>query len=122
MATMKLAALALGLAISLLLSAPAVADCAKERSGQVICGGGPCLRDVNGEVTCAQFRFGSVLRTSKGETVCGKGRCVRTLSGEVICSAVDGGGVIKNSDGTVRCQGGCEPAALDLCERTAADW
>jgi uncharacterized low-complexity protein len=96
MANMTLAAL--GLATSLSLSAPAVADCLKERSGQIICGGGPCLRDVNGEVTCAQFRWGSVLRTSNGETLCGKGRCVRTLNGEVICSAVEGGAVVKESD------------------------
>ncbi len=44
MTIMKLAALALGLATSLLLSAPAAADCLKDRSGAVICGGGPCLR------------------------------------------------------------------------------
>src|SRR5688572_8901962 len=118
----KLAALALGLVISLALSAPAVADCLQDRSRQVICGGGPCFRDVYGEVTCAQFRFGSILRTVNGETVCGKGRCAITLNGEVICSAVDGGGVIKQSDGTVRCQGGCEYASIELCERTAADW
>ena len=122
MTIMKLAALALGLATSLLLSAPAVADCLKDRSGVVICGGGPCLRDVNGEVTCAQFRFGSVLRTVNGETLCGKGRCVTTLNGEVICSAVDGGSALKQSDGTVRCQGGCEYGSLDLCERTSAGW
>ena len=122
MARVKLAALALGLAASLSVSAPAVADCLKDRAGEVVCGGGPCLRDVNGEVTCAQFRFGSVLRTLNGETVCGKGRCVVTLNGEVICSAVDGGAVMKQSDGTVRCQGGCEYASLDLCERTSAGW
>jgi hypothetical protein len=122
MVTMKLPALAFGLAISLSLSAPAVADCLQERSGQVVCGAGPCLRDVNGEVMCAQFRWGSIQRTSNGETLCGKGQCARTLKGEVICSAVDGGGVVKQSDGTVRCQGGCEYASLDLCERTSAAW
>src|SRR4030095_11145103 len=50
MASMKLAALALGLAINLSLPASVVADCLQDRSGEVICGGGPCLRDVNGEV------------------------------------------------------------------------
>ena len=122
MASMKLAALALGLAINLSLPAWVVADCLKDRSGEVICGGGPCLRDVNGEVYCAQVRFGSIVRTSKAETLCGKGQCVTTLNGEVICSAVDGGAAMKQSDGTVRCQGGCEYASLDLCERTSAGW
>ena len=108
MARMKLAALALGLAAGLSLSASAAADCLKDRSGEVICGGGQCL--------------GSVLRTINGETLCGKGRCVVTLNGEVICSAVDGGAAMKQSDGSVRCQGGCEYASLDLCERTSAGW
>ena len=67
----------------------------ERRSGEVICGAGPCLRDVNGEVYCAQFRFGSILRTSNGETLCGRGRCVTTLNGEVVCSIVDGGGAIE---------------------------
>ena len=62
------------------------------------------------------------MRTSKAETLCGKGQCVTTLNGEVICSAVDGGAAMKQSDGTVRCQGGCEYASLDLCERTSAGW
>jgi RecJ-like exonuclease len=47
---------------------------------------------------------------------------VTTLNGEVVCSMVDGGGAMKQSDGTVRCQGGCEYASLDLCERTSAAW
>jgi hypothetical protein len=122
MASVKLAALALGLALSLSLPASVVADCLKDRSGAVICGGGPYLRDINGEVYCAQFRFGSVMRTSKAETLCGRGQCVTTLNGEVICSAVDGGAAMKQSDGAVRCQGGCEYASLDLCERTSAGW
>jgi hypothetical protein len=122
MARVKLAVLALGLATSLSLSASAVADCLQDRSRQVICGAGPCLRDVNGEVYCAQFRFGSIQRTTRGETLCGRGRCVTTLNGEVVRSMVDGGAAMKQSDGTVRCQGGCEYASLDLCERTSAGW
>src|SRR5580765_5559194 len=43
---------ALGLAVGLSLPVSVLADCLKDRSGEVICGGGPCLRDVNGEVYC----------------------------------------------------------------------
>jgi len=94
----------------------------KERSGEVICGGGPCVRDINGVVYCAQFRFGSVVRTTRGETLCGRGQCVTTIRGEVICSIVEGGGAVRQSDGSVRCQGECEYASLDLCERSSAGW
>jgi hypothetical protein len=118
----KLAALAVGLAAVVCLGGPVAADCLKDRSGQVICGGGPCLRDIGGEVWCAQFRFGSIRRTINGETLCGKGQCVVTVNSEVICSAVEGGGALKQSDGTTRCQGGCEYASPALCERTSAGW
>jgi hypothetical protein len=110
----------LTLVIGPVLWLPAEAACLKDRSGEVICGAGPCLRDVNGQVLCAQYRFGSILRTSDGQTVCGKGKCLTTLQGDVICSSFDGGGVAKQLDGTVRCDGACERASVELCERTSA--
>src|SRR5262245_18264270 len=122
MVRVKPAVLAIAVAIGVSTVPSASADCMKERSGEVICGGGPCLRDLYGVVYCAQFRFGSVLRTTRGETLCGRGQCVTTIRGEVICSAVEGGGAVRQSDVSVRCQGECEYASLELCERSSAGW
>ena len=111
-----------GLAVmaGLLLPSLATADCQTNRSGEVVCGAGPCVRDLKGSVYCAHFRFGSVVRTSSGETLCGKGQCVTTLQGEVICSNVDGGAAVKQLDGSTRCMGECERASVELCEQTPA--
>ena len=104
----------------LALSQPADADCQKELSGGIVCGAGPCARDMQGRAYCARFRFGTVQKTTEGQMVCGKGQCARTLNGDFLCSTADGGGAAKRLDGTVECQGGCEPASTDLCERSGA--
>lgn|SRR5215468_4682799 len=111
-----------GIALAAALAVPiaAAAECQKDRAGQVICGAGPCARDTQGQVFCAPARFGSVVRTTRGETVCARGQCVITLDGDVVCSAVDGGGAVKQSDGSTRCEGHCERATAEMCERNPA--
>jgi hypothetical protein len=99
---------------------PARPDCLTDLWGEVICGLGPCTSDRYGRVYCAQFRFGTAVRTLSGQVVCGRGRCVITLRGEVVCSTLDGGGVVTQIDGTVRCDGSCEAASPYLCQSRPA--
>lgn len=99
---------------------PATAACLKDAKGEVICGAGPCGRDQRGDVYCAALRFGSAFRTYNGWIYCGRGQCVKTLDGRYICSSVEGGAVVKQFDGSVRCEGSCEHASWELCERAPA--
>jgi hypothetical protein len=128
------------LVASLMLPSSTYPDCVTQLTGEVICGTGPCNTDMKGQASCAQFRFGSAVRTSCGDTpfedsrfrvrpptsrcygqvVCGRGRCVTTLRGEIVCSVLDGGGAVIQIDGTVGCDGACEAASPDLCERRPA--
>jgi hypothetical protein len=122
----KLAPMVKGLSVlallvaGLMLPSPAHPDCVTLVSGEVVCGTGPCNTDLYGQASCAQFRFGSAVRTRYGQVVCGRGRCVTTLRGEVVCSVLDGGGAVIQIDGTVRCDGACEAASPDLCESRPA--
>jgi hypothetical protein len=127
------------LVAGLMLPSSAYPDCVTQLTGEVICGTGPCMTDLYGQVSCAQYRFGSAVRTScgdeadfrfnrvrpptsrcYGQVVCGRGRCVTTFRGEIVCSVLDGGGAVIQIDGTVRCDGACEAASPDLCERRPA--
>jgi hypothetical protein len=112
----------IGLLAMLWLLAPAAsADCAKDSSGEVYCGGGRCLSDANGTIWCARNYEGDAQMTRDGKAVCGKGKCERNSRGEIFCSSEKGGAVLKDSKGRVRCYGQCERATAELCEHTRAD-
>ena len=106
--------------VTLTLASPAGAACLKDQRGEIICGAGACGRDQRGDVYCAQLRFGSAFRTRDGWILCGRGQCTMNRQGEYICSDVEGGAVVRQSDGTVRCEGTCEYASYELCERLPA--
>ena len=100
---------------------PALADCVREvASGEVICGAGRCEADVKGTVFCAPSRYGTIVTQMDG-IVCGMGQCLANARGDQICSSVEGGAVFADTKG-IRCYGECEPASLNLCERTPAGW
>jgi hypothetical protein len=98
----------------------ATADCMQNRNGDLICGKGECQRDRKGMVVCSAFRNGSAIRTIDGRILCGKGACVKTFQGEVFCSTVEEGFADKDMHGVPRCEGQCEPAAVDYCEAKPA--
>ena len=99
---------------------PAAADCLKDSRGEIVCGAGACSRDQRGDVYCAALRLGSAFRARDGWVVCGRGQCTVDRRGEYICSDVEGGTVQRQSDGTVRCEGRCEIASSEWCERSPA--
>lgn len=117
LATCSLGAIALVLA----LASPAAADCAKDITGEVYCGGGRCIADREGTIWCASSHGGDVERLQDGTIVCGKGECAKDSRGRVFCSSEKDGAVLIDSSGSVRCYGRCEPASSALCERTKAD-
>ncbi len=92
------------------------AECLKDVRGQVVCGQGPCVTNLQGAVFCARSRYAAVVRTMDGATLCGKGQCASTLKGAWICSAVADGSVFKDWDGSIRCEGSCEPASVANCQ------
>jgi hypothetical protein len=47
----------------LVLPSPAHPDCVTQLTGEVICGTGSCNTDLYGEASCAQYRFGTGVRT-----------------------------------------------------------
>ena len=109
--------------LSLGVSADAVADCLRDRSGDVVCGSGQCMRTSRGEVYCSRYKDGGAAKTRFGDVFCGKGQCTRTRRGEVICSTQVGGAVAKNIKGEVRCTGRCERGSAAMCVGTpAAAW
>jgi hypothetical protein len=69
---------------------------------------------------CAIERDGTITRTRRGAIVCGSGDCVRKSNGKIICSDEPGGSVLLDNMGTVHCDGLCEEASADNCERTPA--
>ena len=109
------------LAILLLLAPVTSADCAKDSYGEVYCGGGRCLNDLNGNVWCSRHYKGGAEKTQDGRILCGKGECAKDSRGQIFCSSVVGGSVLKDSRGHVRCYGRCEPASTAQCENTPAD-
>jgi hypothetical protein len=106
--------------LALTVPSPVVAACLKDSRGEVICGAGMCSRDQRGDVYCAPVRYGSAFRTRDGWVYCGRGRCTVNRDGDYLCSSVEGGAVTRELDGTVRCQGSCEYASWELCERLPA--
>lgn len=87
-----------------------------------MCGRGACVADLRGEVSCARYRHGAVVRTSNGAILCGKGECASTMKGQWFCSTEEDGSVFKDWDGSIRCAGGCEPASAANCETSAAGY
>ena len=102
------------------LVSSADAACLKDAKGEVICGAGPCARDQRGDVYCASLRFGSAFRTRDGWISCGTGQCTATRDGNYVCSDVEGGCRGQAGGGTVRCEGNCEYASWQFCERVPA--
>ena len=117
---MMIKSVVVAMLVGFALFSQAEAACLKDQRGEIICGAGPCGRDQRGDVYCAQLRFGSAFRTREGWIYCGKGQCMTNRQGQYICSDVEGGAVVKQSDGTIRCEGACEYATYELCERLPA--
>ncbi len=108
------------LAILCLLAPAAVADCARDSSGEVYCGAGRCAADRAGVIWCSRYFEGGVERTQDGTVVCGKGHCAKDSRGQVFCSSEVAGAVGLDSAGHVRCYGRCEAATAAQCEHTRA--
>lgn len=106
------------LAVALLVSSLASADCIKDIRGEVYCGAGQCLTDSRGKVWCSRHYEGGAVKTLDGQVLCGRGLCATDISGQVVCSAEIGGSVLKDGRGRVRCYGQCEPASVEHCEST----
>jgi hypothetical protein len=96
------------------------AECDKDASGEVYCGGGRCLRDTEGVVWCSRHEDGDAMRMRDGRVLCGRGQCEKDSAGEIYCSTQKGGSVLKDRNGRVRCFGSCERASADHCESTRA--
>jgi len=107
---------------SLAWAAPALAACLKDGCDEIVCGAGMCSRDQRGDVYCATLRHGSAFRTRDGWVFCGRGHCAVNRQGEYLCSTVEGGAVVRDTDGSVRCEGSCEYASYELCERRPAGY
>ena len=106
--------------LTLWLAPGAYANCLKDRSGEVYCGGGQCARDREGIIWCSRFYHGGAEITREGDVLCGRGQCVKTSRGQIFCSAKISGSAVKDSRGRVRCYGECEPAQAASCENTLA--
>jgi|ERR1043165_3682302 hypothetical protein len=107
---------------TLLWAVPAGAACLRDNKGQIVCGAGMCVNDRRGDVYCAALRLGSAFRTRDGWVICGRGGCTSNRQGEYLCSDVEGGAVMRDTTGAVRCEGNCEYASYDLCERRPAGY
>ncbi|MEA2080045.1 MAG: hypothetical protein U9P00_09350 [Pseudomonadota bacterium] len=109
------------LAIALLMTAIASADCLRDPRGEVYCGAGRCIVDSKGSVWCSRHDDGDAKITLDGQVLCGKGQCAKDSNGQVFCSSEVRGAVLIDSRGRVRCYGLCEPASADECENARAD-
>ena len=109
------------LAILWLLVPAALADCAKDITGEVYCGGGRCISDHNGIIWCSRSYKGGAEKTRDGRVLCGKGTCAKDTRGQIFCSSEGGGAVLKDARGHVRCYGRCERATAAQCQNTRAD-
>jgi hypothetical protein len=104
------------LAALCLLAPASSADCSKDSSGEIYCGGGRCLTDRQGTVWCSRFYDGDAQPTRDGSVLCGKGDCAKDSRGEIFCSSEKGGAVARDSEGRVRCYGRCERATAENCD------
>jgi hypothetical protein len=91
------------------------ADCIKDQSGNVVCGGGQCAMDQYGKVLCAK-QGGGAIRDRFGVVRCGAGACAMDSFGKVKCSSEPGGGALLDSYGEVKCLGRCEEGTEQRCE------
>ena len=99
----------------LMLVAPiAVADCIRNRDGDVVCAPGTCQRDIDGDVLCTGLG-GGIAEDDRGDLYCGTGECVRDRDDTVWCSMVQGGGAATDRDGKAKCYGGCEKGEKKRC-------
>ncbi|HYR05109.1 MAG TPA: hypothetical protein VEP71_00340 [Gallionella sp.] len=103
------------IALLFALSLNANADCVKNQTGNVVCGGGQCEIDQFGKVYCAD-PGGGAIRDQYGNVQCGVGSCAKDSSGHVWCSRKQGGGALTNSNGKVKCLGGCDAGTANLCQ------
>lgn len=95
----------------------AIADCMKDRFGDVYCGRGKCVKDGQGKVFCSRYQFGDAVIDRYGKALCGKGRCLTGSDfNNYVCSVVEGGGAEVNNHGEVKCYDGCEKASPEMCE------
>lgn len=99
----------------LLHSACANADCVRNQTGAVVCGGGQCEVDQTNKIYCAEPGGGAV-KDRYGKVLCGTGYCERDATGQVWCSKRAGGGAMVDLNGNVKCLGGCEAASAARCE------
>ena len=94
----------------------AVAECAPNIHGEMICGMGKCERNQYGTVFCSRYNQGGAVRDGYGTVYCGIGDCARDQYGKVYCSKYVGGGAARDSYGKVKCAGECEAGRLDYCQ------
>jgi hypothetical protein len=98
----------------------ALAECAKDRFGDVYCGRGACAQDLAGNVFCSKYQFGQAFLEENGKVVCGKGQCVESVKfQEFFCSVIENGGANRDRLGEPKCYGGCEKASELMCESEA---
>ncbi len=94
----------------------AIAECAPNIHGEMICGMGKCERDQYGKVFCSVYNQGGAVRDGYGIVYCGIGDCARDQYGKVYCSKYVGGGAARNSSGEVKCAGECEAGHIENCQ------
>lgn len=92
----------------------AVADCIRNRDGEVVCAAGTCERNIDGDVLCTALG-GGIAEDDGGNLFCGTGECVRDSKNNIWCSQVQGGGAATNRDGDAKCFGGCEKGEQKRC-------
>ena len=109
------------LAITLVITTNALADCIKDFRGEIYCGAGQCTKDIKGTVWCSRHYSGDAVRLTDGSVVCGVGQCREGSDGRAYCSSEIGGHVLEDGRGRVRCYGSCELGTLDNCESSRAD-
>jgi hypothetical protein len=105
----------IGLILSQFLSV-AMAECAPNIHGEMICGMGKCERNQYGKVFCSVYNQGGAVRDGYGIVYCGIGDCARDHYGKVYCSKYVGGGAARNSSGEVKCAGECEAGRTGNCQ------
>ena len=94
----------------------AVAECAPNIHGEMICGMGKCERDQYGKVFCSVYNQGGAVRDGYGTVYCGIGDCARDQYGKVFCSKYVGGGAVRDNYGEVKCAGECESGRTEYCQ------
>jgi len=62
--------------------APAAGQAMKDMSGEVVCGAGACVTDLNGKIQCAAARDGTVSTSPSNQISC-QGGCV--IASQAVC-------------------------------------